>query len=197
VILPGSKSVRADLDFLRAQGWEAHLEKHLRYGGKLMGICGGFQMLGHVIADPHALEGAAGSANGFGWLDFNTVLEPEKQLLRVRGTLLANGATVSGYEIHCGVSSGPALANPALDLGDHLDGARSADQQVMGSYAHGIFDEPDSLTSLLAWAGLRDIEPFDYRARQEADIDRLADAIEQHFPAGWLATFSKAASPRA
>jgi adenosylcobyric acid synthase len=191
VILPGSKSVRADLDFLRAQGWETYLQKHLRYGGKLMGICGGFQMLGNSIADPHALEGTAGTANGLGFLDFNTVLEPKKQLLRVQGTLLQNtmlasGATVSGYEIHCGVSSGVALDNPALELGDHRDGARSADNQIMGSYVHGIFDEAESITSLLAWAGLRDIQPFDYRARQEADINRLADAIEHHFPAGWF-----------
>ena len=191
VILPGSKSVRADLDFLRAQGWETYLQKHLRYGGKLMGICGGFQMLGNSIDDPHALEGAAGTARGLALLDFNTVLEPEKQLLRVQGTLLqktllTNGAKVSGYEIHCGVSSGPALENPALDLGDHRDGALSADNQIMGSYVHGIFDEVDSLASLLAWAGLQDIESFDYRARQEADIDRLADAVEQFFLAGWF-----------
>lgn len=186
VILPGSKSVRADLDFLRAQGWEAHLQKHLRYGGKLMGICGGFQMLGNSIADPHALEGEAGCAKGFCMLDFSTTLEPEKQLLRVSGSLLANGARVSGYEIHCGVSSGTALDNPALELGDHRDGALSADNQIMGSYVHGIFDEADSLDSLLAWAGLQNIEPFDYHARQEADINRLADAIEHNFPADWF-----------
>lgn len=198
VILPGSKSVRADLEFLRAQGWEPYLQKHLRYGGKLMGICGGFQMLGNTIADPHALEGAAGILPGLGLLDFDTVLEPEKQLLRVQGTLLSSAATgvsgatgfsgtkVSGYEIHCGVSSGPALAHSALDLGDHRDGALSADGQILGSYVHGIFDEADSLASLLGWAGLQEVEPFDYRARQEADINRLADAVEQHFLPGWL-----------
>lgn len=191
VILPGSKSVRSDLDFLRTQGWEAYLQKHLRYGGKLIGICGGFQMLGNSIDDPHALEGAAGTARGLGLLDFDTVLEPEKQLLRVQGTLLqstllANGAKVSGYEIHCGVSRGIALENPALDLGDHHDGARSADNQIIGSYVHGIFDEVDSLASLLAWAGLRDVEAFDYHARQEADINRLADAVEAFFLPGWF-----------
>jgi len=194
VILPGSKSVRSDLTFLRKNGWEAYLQKHLRYGGKLMGICGGFQMLGNRIADPHALEGEAGTAQGLGLLDFETVLEPEKQLLRVQGHLLnADGgkthAAVSGYEIHCGVSTGTALENPVLDLGDHRDGAISADGNILGSYVHGIFDEQDSLTSLLTWAGLCDAEPFDYRARQEADIDRLADAVEQHFDADWLSQF--------
>jgi adenosylcobyric acid synthase len=186
VILPGSKSVRADLGFLRQHEWETYLQKHLRYGGKLMGICGGFQMLGNSIADPHALEGDAGTAQGFGWLDFDTVLEPEKQLLRVEGSLLSNGAAVSGYEIHCGISRGAALENPALDLGDHRDGAVSHDGNIIGSYVHGIFDEKDSLHTLLAWAGLQQQETFDYRARQEADIERLADAIEQHFDTPWL-----------
>ncbi len=186
VILPGSKSVRSDLAFLRAQGWDSYLQKHLRYGGKLMGICGGFQMLGNSIADPYALEGEAGTAQGFGFLDFNTVLEPEKQLLRVQGTLQTTGAKVSGYEIHCGVSNGSALENSALNLGDHNDGAISSDGAIFGSYVHGIFDETESLSSMLAWAGLRDVEAFDYRARQEADIERLADAVEKHFNAEWL-----------
>ncbi|HQQ64424.1 MAG TPA: cobyric acid synthase [Pseudomonadales bacterium] len=188
VILPGSKSVRADLQFLRARGWEKYLQKHLRYGGKVMGICGGFQMLGNSIADPSALEGEAGTLDGFGLLDFDTVLEPEKQLLRVDGTLLATGAQVSGYEIHCGVSRGPALQTPALDLGDHTDGAVSADGQIFGSYVHGIFDSEQSLQSLLQWAGLQQSVTFDYRARQEADLDRLAASVEESFGAFWLPT---------
>ena len=102
------------------------------------------------------------------------------------GKLQATGARVSGYEIHCGVSRGAALENAALDLGDHSDGALSADGNILGSYVHGIFDEQESLTSLLAWAGLREVEAFDYRARQEADIDRLADAVEQYFNTEWL-----------
>ena len=167
------------------------MQLHLRYGGKVMGICGGFQMLGNNIDDPHALEGEAGNTHGLGLLDFSTVLEPEKQLLRVQGALLANNAKVSGYEIHCGVSSGAALENPALDLGDHRDGALSADNQIMGSYVHGIFDEAESLASLLAWAGLKNIEAFDYQARQEADINRLADAVEQYFLPDWLNTFTQ------
>ena len=191
VILAGSKSVRADLEFLRARGWETYLQKHLRYGGKVMGICGGFQMLGNNIDDPHALEGEAGNTHGLGLLDFSTVLEPEKQLLRVQGTLLANSAKVSGYEIHCGVSNGAALENPALDLGDHRDGALSVDNQIMGSYVHGIFDEAESLASLLAWAGLKNIEAFDYQARQEADINRLADAVEQYFLPNWFDALGK------
>jgi adenosylcobyric acid synthase len=186
VILPGSKSVRGDLDFLRSQGWESYLNQHLRYGGKLMGICGGFQMLGQRIDDPHALEGTAGCASGFGWLDFETTLEPEKQLLRAHGKLLPDGASVSGYEIHCGISTGRALDQPALSLGDRVDGARSPDNQIIGTYLHGIFDEAESLSTLLAWAGLHDSAKFDYQARQEADLNRLADSVEQHFCGDWL-----------
>jgi adenosylcobyric acid synthase len=186
IILPGSKSVRADLQFLRARGWEAHLQKHLRYGGKVMGICGGFQMLGNTIADPDGLEGEAGTANGFALLDFDTVLEPEKQLLRVEGILCATGAQVAGYEIHCGVSSGPALQTPALDLGDHKDGAVSDDGNVFGSYVHGVFDSNASLQNLLQWAGLQQCVPFDYRARQEADLDRLAASVKAAFGKNWL-----------
>jgi adenosylcobyric acid synthase len=192
IILAGSKSVRADLAFLRTQGWDKQVLQHLRYGGKVMGICGGFQMLGQRIDDPHALEGKAGSSVGLGLLDFSTTLEVEKQLLRVQGTLLGSGAQtanipVSGYEIHCGVSSGPALALAALDLGDHRDGALSADGHILGTYVHGIFDESTSLQSLLAWAGLQDAQIFNYHARREADLDRLADAVEQHFAAHFWA----------
>lgn len=114
VILPGSKSVRADLAHLKAAGWTAYLEKHLRYGGRLMGLCGGFQMLGTAIVDAHGLEGVAGCSEGFGWLDFSTRLEPEKQVRNVSGTLLlGEGAEVRGYEIHAGISEGPALSRPA------------------------------------------------------------------------------------
>ena len=186
VILPGSKSVRADLAFLRSQGWDVAIRKHVRYGGKLMGICGGFQMLGNSIADPHGLEGEVGSASGLGLLDIDTVLEPEKQLLRVEGFIFGADAGVTGYEIHCGVTQGAALSRPALDLGDHCDGARSEDGQIFGTYVHGLFDHPQALENLLGWAGLQKVEPMDYRARQEADLNRLADEVERHFDAGFL-----------
>ncbi|HSC83237.1 MAG TPA: cobyric acid synthase, partial [Pseudomonas sp.] len=137
IILPGSKSVRADLAHVREQGWDAAITRHLRYGGKLLGICGGLQMLGTRIDDPLALEGAAGSSAGLGLLDFITVLEVEKQLRNVRGSLILEQAPVSGYEIHAGVSSGPALSHPAAQLEDgRVDGVSSADGQVLGTYLH-------------------------------------------------------------
>src|SRR5690606_10934333 len=116
IILPGSKSVRADLAWLRANGWEAAIRRHLRYGGKLLGICGGLQMLGQRIADPLGLEGPAGESAGLGLLAFDTVLQAEKQLRNVQGRLCLDNAEVSGYEIHAGVSDGPALCLAAVEL---------------------------------------------------------------------------------
>jgi len=180
IVLPGSKSVRADLAFLRAQGWEEAIHRHLRYGGKLLGICGGLQMLGRLIDDPHGLEGAPGSSQGLGLLNFATVLEPQKQLRNVRGRLCLEGAPVSGYEIHAGVSSGSGL-NGAVQLDDgRRDGALSADGQVLGSYLHGLFESSAACAALLRWAGLRAVQTVDYQALRERDIERLADLVEAH-----------------
>ncbi|MGH8146606.1 MAG: cobyric acid synthase [Rhodanobacteraceae bacterium] len=181
IVLPGSKAVRADLDWLRARGWEAAIARHLRYGGKLLGICGGLQMLGKAIRDPQGIEGAPGSSAGFGWLDFETRLEPEKQLRNVRGRLACADARVAGYEIHCGVSTGPAMAMPLCVLDDdRSDGAVSEDRQIAGSYLHGLFDQPDALRALLGWTGLRDPSTVDLRALREASLERLADMVETH-----------------
>ncbi|MHB0804949.1 cobyric acid synthase [Stutzerimonas nitrititolerans] len=181
IVLPGSKSVRADLAWLRANGWEAAIQRHLRYGGKLLGICGGLQMLGQRIADPLGLEGAAGESEGLGVLAFDTVLEAEKQLRNVRGRLCLEGAEVSGYEIHAGVSDGPALRQAAVELDDgRRDGAISADGQVLGTYLHGLFESPAASTALLRWAGLGEVETVDYYALRERDIERLADLVEAH-----------------
>ena len=181
IMLPGSKSVRADLAWLRAQGCDAAIARHLRYGGKVIGICGGLQMLGRAIHDPRGSEGAAGSSEGLGWLDFETMLEPHKQLRNVRGRLTIGDAVVRGYEIHCGVSRGTALRSPLCILADgRIDGAVSSDRQIIGTYLHGLFDHPDALHALLAWAGLGDAPPLDIRALREASLERLADAVEAH-----------------
>ncbi len=183
IILAGSKSVGADLNWLRQQGWQAVLERHLRYGGKLLGICGGFQMLGSMIHDPDGIEGAAQSYPGLQLLDFETTLKPHKQLRRVEGKLLLGPkpVPVSGYEIHAGVSSGLALAQPMVLLNGRDDGVCSDDGQIVGSYLHGLFDHPDAGQVLLQWAGLVTDERVDIAAQQEQGIDRLADAMEQAF----------------
>lgn len=180
IILPGSKSVRADLQWLREQNWDAAISRHLRYGGKVLGICGGFQMLGKAVHDPDGLEGAAGSTVGLGLLDMETTLMPEKQLRRVRGELMLERAIIEGYEIHQGISGGAALARPLVQMESVSDGAISEDGHVIGTYLHGLFDHPDACAALLRWAGLADAEVVDYRRHREDQLDRLAQAIEAH-----------------
>jgi len=178
VILPGSKSVQHDLAWLRAQGHDQAIARHLRYGGKLIGICGGLQMLGRALHDPLGLEGG-GSTAGLGWLDLETTLEAEKQLRNVHGQLTTEPAAVRGYEIHMGVSHGAALDRPALRLADgRCDGAVSADGQILATYVHGLFDAPDALSALLRWAGLGQVQRVDLAALREASLERLADTLE-------------------
>jgi len=181
IVLPGSKSTRADLAWLRAQGWHEAIARHLRYGGKLIGICGGLQMLGRAVHDPHGIEGEAGASDGLGWLDLETTLESGKQLRQVSGRLTLDDAAVRGYEIHCGISDGPDLRRPSSRLEDgRVDGAVSADGQVLGSYLHGLFDAPEAQAALLRWAGLHDAVTVDMAAEREVSIDRLADTIDAH-----------------
>jgi adenosylcobyric acid synthase len=162
--------VQADLAWLRANGWEVAIARHLRYGGKLIGICGGMQMLGRRLHDPQGLEGVPGSVDGLGYLDFETTLEAAKQLRQVRGTLAEGGAAIAGYEIHMGVTEGPALARPAVQ----------PDGQILATYLHGLFDAPEACRALLAWAGVRDAQAQDYGALREASLERLADTCEAH-----------------
>jgi adenosylcobyric acid synthase len=191
IILPGSKNVQADLRWLRAQGHDQALARHLRYGGRLIGICGGLQMLGTALHDPLGLEGG-GSSAGLGLLDLDTTLLADKQLRRVSGGLAlgaaqaaapGQGPAVRGYEIHAGHSIGPALKRPALWLageGGALrpEGAVSADGQVLGSYVHGLFDHPAAQAELLQWAGLDGAQAIDLAALREASLERLADEME-------------------
>ena len=181
IILPGSKSVRSDLAYLRANGWDTAIARHLRYDGKVLGICGGLQMLGEQVHDPLGLEGPEGSSDGLGLLAFSTTLEAEKQLRNVHGRLVLEEAPVSGYEIHAGVTRGAALAQPAVRLDDgRSDGACSDDGQILGTYLHGLFETPAACSAVLRWAGLQDVQEVDYHGLRERDIERLADLVEQH-----------------
>ncbi|HEY6131639.1 MAG TPA: cobyric acid synthase [Halioglobus sp.] len=192
IVLPGTKNVRMDMQWLLDNGWAAPITRHLRYGGKLIGICGGFQMLGLRIDDPQGIEGAPGSSDGLGLLDLYTELLPEKQLQQVCGTLALDAAAVEGYEIHCGISYGEALKQCAVTFDDgRCDGALSPDGQILGSYLHGLFDQPQARDALLRWAGLRPLPAPCVSEIREQQLDRLADVLEQHldcaalFPDVW------------
>lgn len=182
VIIPGTKNVRDDLAYLKEQGWDQQIQRHLRLGGKLMGICGGYQMLGQTIADPLGIEGKAGESQGLGYLDVTTVLEQEKQLKQVSGTLtLPNQASVPvrGYEIHAGVTTGVQVDAP-IQLESGLDGQLGVDNQVFGTYLHGIFECQEACDAILSWAGLEATQTPDFDQIREQGIDRVADTIEQY-----------------
>ncbi|QUJ70543.1 cobyric acid synthase (plasmid) [Photobacterium sp. GJ3] len=187
IVLPGSKSVRSDLAYLREQGWDKQIERHLRLGGKVVGICGGYQMLGDMISDPTGLEGEAGESQGLGYLPVQTVLAPEKQLKRSHGLLILPGEAavpVRGYEIHAGVTSGVDGATAPVTLetpeGPVADGAIGLSGQVFGTYLHGVFDEPAACDAILRWAGLTACQTPDMEKLKAAHLERLADAIETH-----------------
>jgi len=145
-------------------------------------------MLGRAIHDPHGIEGTPGSCPGLGLLDLETTLQADKHLRQTQGRLALAEAPVRGYEIHAGVSAGPALARPALHLDHGPDGALSADGQIIATYLHGLFDTPAAQTALLTWAGLDTDLAVDADAQAEAAIDRLADAVENHLDTAALLT---------
>jgi adenosylcobyric acid synthase len=182
VILPGSKNVRADLEHLRRCGWDEALRRHLRYGGKLLALCGGMQMLGRWIHDPSGVEGVPGSSRGLDLLDLETTLEAERQLRNVHGRMFPGSALEApceGYEVHMGTSRGPALDCPALVIDGSPDGALSADGQIFATYLHGLLDQPQACNALLRWAGLEGDNAPDIAALREASLERLADCVER------------------
>ncbi|MCA3511848.1 MAG: cobyric acid synthase [Rhodobacter sp.] len=179
VILPGSKATRADLAFLRAQGWDIDLLAHHRRGGRILGLCGGYQMLGRTISDPGGIEGPPGTTPGLGLLDIDTTMTADKRLTRVQGTHAATGCAISGYEIHLGRSDGPARARPFASIGGTQEGAVSADGRVMGTYLHGLFCEDRFRAAFLAGLGLAP-SGLGYGALVQGTLDELADHLEQH-----------------
>lgn len=180
IMLPGSKSTASDLEWLKRQGWDKAIQRHLRYGGKVLGICGGFQMLGEWVDDPDGLEGKPEKVAGLGLLPLTTRMVAGKQLRNVIGLTVAEGAAVTGYEIHNGVSDGAALSSPLFNIEGRPEGAISEDGQIFGTYLHGLFDHPDACHALLKQLGLADGEQSDYQAHRERELDRLADMLEAH-----------------
>jgi len=180
VILPGSKATRADLEALRANGWDVGLRAHHYAGGRILGICGGYQMLGRSIADPHGIEGAAGTSRGLGLLDVQTVLEPQKQLRLEAGRHEGTGETLSGYHMHMGATTGPDTERPFARIEGKPEGAVSTDGRVMGTYLHGLFAADGFRAAFLESLGAHQTGNTAYEAGVEAILDALAAHLERH-----------------
>jgi adenosylcobyric acid synthase len=179
VILPGSKATIADLAFFREQGWHIDLLAHVRRGGRVLGVCGGYQMLGKRVADPEGVEGPPGAVEGLGLLDVETVLTGEKTLREVEGECLANAKPFRGYEMHVGRTAGPDCARPLLRFADgRLDGATSPTGLIAGAYVHGLFaDDRQRAASLGLLGGGSEVA---YEATVERTLDGLADHCTTH-----------------
>ncbi len=191
VILPGSKATIADLAALRAEGWDIDITAHMRAGGRVLGLCGGYQMLGRRIADPEGIEGPPQTVEGLGLLDVETVLSGAKQLKHAAGVLARSGARFDAYEMHVGCTSGPETARPMALLDDgRTDGAQSADGRVAGTYLHGLFLSDVARASFLAAHGAR-VDAGSHAAKIEATLDALAAHIEAHVDVGRLLSLAR------
>jgi adenosylcobyric acid synthase len=180
VILPGSKATLADLAMLRAEGWDIDILAHRRRGGALLGICGGYQMLGKRVSDPQGIEGDAGSADGLGLLDLKTELTGDKTLTEATGEELASGAPVKGYRMHIGHTIGAELGKPMLKLDDGPDGAVSPDGRVMGCYLHGLFAADGFRHAFLSRLKQRPVSGIVYEEAVDTTLDALAAHLETH-----------------
>jgi len=178
VIIPGSKSTIGDLAFLRAQGWHIDIAAHVRRGGHVLGLCGGYQMLGHRIADPDGVDGAPGEVDGLGLLDIETIMSGSKSTTIVSGTHIASGAAIEGYEIHMGRCSGADCERPMVRIDARPDGAMSRDGRVQGTYVHGLFTGDAFRKAWLAQLGIA--SSIAYEAQIESALDALADHCERH-----------------
>ena len=191
VILPGSKTTIADLAAFRCEGWDIDLYAHVRHGGHVFGICGGYQMLGKVILDPLGLEGPPGEAHGLGLLDIETVLGGEKVLSPVHGISAADNVPFDGYEMHLGRTIGPDCSRPVVHISDgRADGARSANGRVSGCYVHGLFAHPAQRSGLLARLGGKGSNIL-YEETIEAALDAVASHLEEHIELGRLLSIAR------
>ncbi|MCB9946407.1 MAG: cobyric acid synthase [Rhodospirillaceae bacterium] len=180
IILPGSKSTIGDLAFFRSQGWDIDLAAHVRRGGHVLGLCGGYQMMGCRLDDPDGIEGLPGAVEGLGLLDAATTLTADKTLVEVAGRHIASGQAVRGYEMHVGRTTGPALARPLLDLAGRPEGAQSPDGRIAGCYIHGMFAADGFRHAFLAALKPRADGGVAYDATIDATLDALARHLETH-----------------
>ncbi len=179
VILPGSKSTRADLMFLREQGWDTDLYAHVRRGGHVLGICGGYQMLGQTVDDPQGIEGAAGNTKGLGLLNIQTTMTDDKRLTETSAVHTCTGADITGYEIHIGRTQGPDCARPFAQIDGRPEGACSETNRVQGSYLHGMFHQDAFRKAFLENLGAQ-TSRTSYAQTVETTLDALADHMEAH-----------------
>lgn len=188
VILPGTKATLADLTFLRAQGWDIDLAGHVRRGGRVLGVCGGYQMLGRTLSDPEGVEGSPETVDGLGLLEVDTVLTGEKMLRPVTGRLASSGAQFEGYEMHVGRTVGSHA--PMLILNDDaIDGAISANGQIMGCYVHGLFNQGSARRAFLEGLGAGS-DGLDQSLRVDRALDEIASALERAFDIEALAVLA-------
>lgn len=191
IVMPGSKATIADLAFYRAQGWDIDIKAHWRRGGRVLGMCGGYQMLGRRVSDPHGVEGAPGSIEGLGLLDVETVLGGQKALRMVGGISLEDGMPFTGYEMHLGETSGPDAARPFARFADgRNDGAVSADGRITGTYIHGLFADDRQRASWL-WRLGNIKSDFCYEDEIERTLDALATHLERHIDADKLLSLAQ------
>lgn len=188
-ILPGSKATIADLQAFKAEGWDIDLAAHVRRGGYVVGLCGGYQMLGRSVADPAGVEGAAGSEPGLDLLDVETTLSDDKTTTFTKGVHEETGTAVEGYEIHLGDTQGPDRQRPLLTLDGRTDGAVSADGRVMGTYLHGLFASDAFRKVFLERLGVR--ASVAYQTRVEAALDGLADHLADHLDVDGLLAIAR------
>ncbi|MCK8122108.1 cobyric acid synthase [Pseudoalteromonas sp. 2CM32C] len=199
IILPGSKNVLGDLNFLINEGWDNQIKRHLRYGGKVLGICGGMQMLGNIIYDPEGVESSLKSVSGLALCEFETTLTSQKVLSKVTATLKLNNRQTlcSGYEIHAGVSKGNALKTPLITFSQHpngfkTDGFISDDNAIAGTYLHGLFDEPNATMEILKWVKPDlNIDPISIDTHREQQLARLATMCETHLDIAQITSIYK------
>lgn len=190
IIIPGSKSTRGDLAYLRAHGWDVDIAAHVRRGGAVLGICGGYQMLGSWVRDPQGIEGTSGDTQGLGLLDIETTMSPDKTLTRVSAIHTESGCPISGYEIHIGRSDGPARARPFATVNGTPEGAVSQDGRIMGSYLHGMFADDSFRAAFLASRGAA-ASALSYGAAVEDTLDALAAHLERYIDVAGLLALAK------
>lgn len=182
ILLPGSKATRADLDALRQSGWDIDLLAHVRRGGRVLGLCAGFQMLGHWVHDPDGREGPPGSTPGLGLLDIETTITADKALTTLSARDSLSGHRLRGYEMHMGRTTGAGLANPWFCLDGRNEGAVSPDGRVRGSYLHGVFAADDYRRTLLRALGAEVTAATAYDHQVESTLDALADHLAASVP---------------